>query len=104
MTYILLFLSVFFISLSAHGFFYSSEKARQETLKSNLEVLAIYPKATKVFSSLFIVFSFSLLAYMYGYSIAFLSIWILCTPIFLLVIMLNNNLSTQVNRHKSKSN
>ena len=104
MTYILLFLSVFFISLSALGFFYSSEKARKETLKNNLKLLAIYPKTTKFFSSLFIIFSFSLLSYMYGYSIAFLSTWILCTPIFLLVIMLNNILRTQVNRHKSKSN
>lgn len=104
MTYILLFLSVFFISLSALGFFYSSEKARQETLKSNLKVLAIYPKATKFFSSLFIVFSFSLLSYMYGYSIAFLSIWILCTPVFLFVIFLKNNLNPQPHKHKSKNN
>ena len=76
----------------------------KENLKSNLKLLAIYPKITKLFSSLFIVFSFLLLTYVYDYSIAFISTWILCTPIFLLVIMLNNNLSTQVNRHKSKSN
>ena len=104
MTYIVLFLSLILILLSAYGFFYSSEKARKECLKSNLEVLAIYPKTTNFFSSLFIVFSFLLLTYVYDYSIAFISTWILCTPIFLLVIMLNNNLSTQVNRHKSKSN
>ena len=104
MTYIVLFLSLILILLSAYGFFYSSEKARKENLKSNLKLLAIYPKITKLFSSLFIVFSFLLLTYVYDYSIAFISTWILCTPIFLLVIMLNNNLSTQVNRHKSKSN
>ncbi|UPO22176.1 hypothetical protein MZO21_06405 [Acinetobacter portensis] len=104
MTYILLFLSVFFISLSALGFFYSSEKARKETLKNNLKLLAIYPKTTKFFSSLFIIFSFSLLSYMYGYSIAFLSIWILCTPVFLFVIFLKNNLNPQPHKHKSKNN
>lgn len=104
MTYILLFLSLFFILLSAYGFFYSSEKACKETLKSNLKLLAIYPKTTKFFSSLLLIFSFLLLRYVYDYSIAFISIWILCTPIFLFVILFNNNLSYQLNNHKNKNN
>lgn len=92
MTYFLLFLSMFFILLSTYGFYYSTEKVRKKDLNSRLNKLIISPKIIKLVSSLLFILAFLTLSYIYDYSIAFVSIWILYTPIFLLVILLKNNL------------
>lgn len=92
MTYFLLFSSLFFIFLSTYGFYYSTEKVRKKHLNSKLNILRVPPKIIRLISSLLFIFSFLMLSYIYSYSIAFVSIWILYTPILLLTILLKNNL------------
>ena len=92
MTYFLLLLSLFFIFLSTYGFYYSTEKARKKYLNSKLNILKVPSKIIRIVSGLLFIFSFLLLSYIYSYSIAFVSIWVLYTPILLLTILLKNNL------------
>ena len=93
MNLILIFLSIFFILLSGLGFFYSSEKQRKKTLQSKLMLLAKYNQRTKIVSAFLFLISLTILFYVYDYSIGFISLWIISTPVFLSIILIKNDLS-----------
>ncbi|MPW40475.1 hypothetical protein A6M14_04005 [Acinetobacter sp. Ac_877] len=92
----LLVMSLFFILLSTYGFYYSSEKQCKKILNSPLKYFSKNTKRTKIISSLFFILALILLTYVYGLSIAFLSIWIFTTPILAIFILFKNDLKPKI--------
>lgn len=89
-------MSLFFILLSTYGFYYSSEKQCKKILNSSLKYFSKNTKRTKIISSLFFILALILLTYVYGLSIAFLSIWIFTTPILTIFILFKNDLKPKI--------
>jgi cell division protein FtsW (lipid II flippase) len=70
----------------------SSEKQIKNTRKRRYQILAVQPLWTKLIAGFLYVLSFFILAYIFDYSIAFLSLWIFSTPLLLIFILLKNDL------------
>ena len=86
MSHLLICLSLFFILLSISGFYYSSKKNHQNINKGILLFFRNHPKTMKLLSGILFFFGLITLSYTYDYSVAFVSIWVLATPIIFVFI------------------
>jgi L-asparagine transporter-like permease len=84
--------SLFLILLSMLGFYSSSEKQIKKTFTRQLKLIANNPRILKTISVILYIFAFPFLAYVYDYSIAFISLWVFSTPILLIIILFKNDL------------
>lgn len=72
--------------------YFSSEKNRKKIMLSPYFLFAKHPKISRFFAFSLLILALSLLNCIYSFSIAFVSVFILITPIILIVIFSQTHL------------
>jgi len=88
----LLVLSLVFIFSAFYAFYCINKKQYKNILNTPFYVLTQYPKCTQCIAYILLIIALLMLIQVYGFSIAFISLWIFITPIIFLIILLKNNL------------
>ena len=86
-----LFIALSLISLAIYLFFVLSAKQRIKTQQSHFAVLMQCPKTMRALAILLLGLSLYPLRAYYGSSIGFIALFLYCTPILLLLILINRS-------------
>jgi hypothetical protein len=82
--------------LSCFGFYAVSEKQIVKTRKSRYTFLANFPNHTKLAAGIFLFVAMFLLRTQFSYSISFVALWVLLSPVLFIFILKINNLEKKL--------